>query len=136
TLSSATPGTYNVVVTGKGTSGGVAQTHSVTVTLLVPGFSLAASPSSLTVARRGSGTFTVTVSPSGGFTSPVNLSVSGLPNGATASFSPAVPAPGASSTLTITADQNAKLGTFPLTVSGAGDGLTRTTSVTLVIINK
>src|SRR5439155_25365515 len=100
---------------------------------VVPGFTLAATSSSLTVARRGSAGTAVTVTPSGGFNTWVSLSVSGLPTGATATFSPAAPLAGTSSTLTITVSQNAKLGTFPLTVTGTGGGLTRTTPMTLII---
>src|SRR5262249_34176663 len=65
-------------------------------------FSLSASPSSVNAAAGGQTTSTITVNPIGGFNGSVSLSVSsGLPAGATASFSPN-PAT-ASSVLTINA---------------------------------
>lgn len=54
-----------------------------------PGFSIAVTPSSLSVKAGGSGTATVTVTPQGGFNSEVTFSCSGLPAGAACSFSPA-----------------------------------------------
>jgi len=75
---------------------------SATYTIL-PGFSVAATPAALTVNAGSSGTSTVTVTPTNGFDSAVSFSCSGLPAGATCSFSPAtVTPPGtASTTLTV-----------------------------------
>src|SRR5262249_37987382 len=50
-----------------------------------PDFSLAATPGSQTIIAGGNTSYTATVTPSGGFTDTVNLSVSGLPAGAVAS---------------------------------------------------
>ena len=63
-------------------------------------FTLSGSPASRLVVPGGTTTYGVTITPSGGFTGPVTLSVSGLPTGATGSFAPN-PAT-ASSTLTVT----------------------------------
>jgi hypothetical protein len=52
------------------------------------GFTLSSSPSALTVGSGSQGTVTVTVTPTGGFNSTVSFSCSGLPTGATCSFSP------------------------------------------------
>src|SRR5579871_5669861 len=49
-------------------------------------FTLSASPSSLTVTQGSSGSSTIKVTPSGGFTGSVTLSASALPSGVTASF--------------------------------------------------
>jgi len=128
-----------VVVTGSGILDGATHTHSVPVTFIVtapPDFSLAASPSTLTIGRSSSGSYTVMINRTGGFSPWVYLSASGLPNGVTATFNPTAPPAGVPSTLTVSAAQSAKVGTFPLTISGTGGGLTRTTSVTLVIVNK
>src|SRR5439155_627026 len=78
-------------------------THTATVSLVVsarPDFTLSASPASHTVPQGGSTSYSVTISPTGGFTGQVTLSVSGLPSGANASFTPN-PAT-ASSTLSVT----------------------------------
>ena len=56
--------------------------HSVRVSLVVSGstnFSISASPSSRTVSRGSSTTYTVTIAGSGGFSGTVTLSLSGLP---------------------------------------------------------
>src|SRR5437879_3654572 len=96
-----------------------------------PDFTLSASPSSRTVTPGGSTSYSVTISPTGGFTGPVTLSVSGLPSGANGSFTPN-PATG-SSTLSVTTGPSTPLGTSTLTVTGVSGSLTHTTTVTLVV---
>jgi hypothetical protein len=95
-------------------------------------FSLSATPTTRSVAAGGSATYAVTITPSGGFTSGVNLSVSGLPARFTASFNPN-PAT-STSTLTVTAPaKNPKSGVYTLTITGTSGGLTHSTSVTLTV---
>src|SRR5207249_1565294 len=101
TAASATAGSYTLTITGL--SG--ALTHTTTVSLVIsvapiPDFTLSASPSSQTVSPGGSTSYTLTVSPSNGFSGQVTFSVSGLPSGANGSFNPN-PAT-ASSTLSVT----------------------------------
>src|SRR5439155_1566921 len=94
-----TVGTYTLTISG--VSGSL--THTTTVSLVVSAavnFTLGASPSSQTVLPGGSTSYSVTISPTGGFSGQVNLSVSGLPSGASGSFAPN-PAT-ASSTLSVT----------------------------------
>jgi hypothetical protein len=98
-----------------------------------PDYSLSATPASQTVTQGASTSYTVTVTPSGGFTGSVSLSASGLPSGADASFSPnPVEAPG-SSTMSVTTSASTPTGSYPLTITGTSDTLIRTTSVTLVV---
>ncbi len=99
-----------------------------------PDFSLSVSPSALTVASGSNGSTTVATTVSGGFNSAVSLSVSGLPSGASATFTPtSIAAPGSgSSTLKITAG-TAAAGTYNLTVTGTGGGKTHTAPLTLTI---
>jgi len=70
-----------------------------------PNFAVASSTPSQTVQPGAAATYTINVSPvNGAFTSAVTLAASGLPTGATASFSPSTVTPGdgvANSTLTI-----------------------------------
>src|SRR5439155_1433456 len=94
------------------------QTHTNTLTRFLspaPDFTLSASPASQTATPGGSTSYDVTISPTGGFTGQVTLSVSGLPSGATGSFTPN-PATG-SSTLSVTAGPGTPLGTFTLTIT-------------------
>jgi hypothetical protein len=76
-------------------------------------FSIGASNSPQTVARGTNVQYPITLTPSGGaFSSVITLSISGLPTGATASFSPATVTPGSSpgnSTLTVVTTNIASL---------------------------
>jgi len=96
-----------------------------------PNFSLSASPSSLSVTQGTSGSSTITVTPSGGFTGSVTLSTSALPSGVTASFG-TNPTTG-SSVLTFTASSTATTGTSSITITGVSGTLSHTTSISLTI---
>src|SRR5439155_251570 len=72
-----------------------------------PDFSVAVSPSSVTVAPGGTATLTVTTAKVNSSTQTVSLSVSGLPSGVTGSFNPTSVTAGGSSTLTLTASSTA-----------------------------
>ena len=134
--STVAPGTYPITVTGTG--GGLMQstTLSLTVTAAVqPAFTVSASPTSITVARRASGSSTITTTVSGGFSSAISLSASGQGSGQTVTFSPAsIGAPGSgSSSMNVTVGRNSALGTHTITVTATGGGITHTTTVTLTI---
>src|SRR5439155_277622 len=94
-------------------------------------FTLSASPSSQTVTPGGSTSYSVTISPTGGFAGQVMLSVSGLPSGANGSVTPN-PAT-ASSTLSVTTSPSTPTGTYTLTITGVNGSLTHTTTVSLVV---
>ena len=112
--------------------------HAVLNIIFNPGtadFAISAAPSALSVVQGTSGTSTISTSVSGGFNSAISLSASGLPTGASASFSPtSIAAPGSgSSTATITAGAATPAGTYTVTITGTGGGITHTTSVTLTV---
>jgi len=135
--STVASGTYSITVTGTG--GGLTEstTISLTVTPAVqPSFTLSASPGSITVARRASGSSTVTTAVSGGFSSAISLSASGEGSGLTVSFSPkSIASPGSgSSTMTVTASRTAALGNHTVTITGTGGGVTQTTTLTVDIV--
>ena len=77
----------------------------------------------------GSTSYSVTISPTGGFTGQVTFSVSGLPSGANGSFSPN-PAT-TSSSLSVTTSASTPAGTYTLTLTGVSGALTHNTVATL-----
>jgi hypothetical protein len=80
-----------------------------------PDFTISASPSTQTVNVGNATTYTASVGALNGFTGVVTLSASGLPTGATASFSPATVTGAGSSTLTVTTTGSTPVGTSTLT---------------------
>jgi subtilase family serine protease len=134
--STTAAGTYPITITGTG--GGL--THTTTVSLTVTsavtaGFTLSASPGSITVARNASGTSTITTTVSGSFNSAITLAASGQGNNQTVTFTPSsIAAPGSgTSTMTVKAGRNASVGSHTITITAKGGGITHTTTVTLTI---
>jgi len=133
TTTPSTPtGTYTLTISG--VSGSL--TRTTTVRLVVnapPNFTLSAAPASRTVGGLlgRSTSYSVTISPTGGFAGQVTLSVSGLPTGATGGFTQN-PATG-SSALSVTTGLVTLPGTYRLTITGVSGGLTHTTTVELVV---
>jgi len=73
------------------------------------------------------------VSSQGGFGGTVNLSVTGLPSGVTATFQPgSVPAPGTSTMIVKTTGRAAR-GTYTLTVTGMSGSTVHLATTTLVV---
>lgn len=117
-LNDSSQTTFVVTLTGTGTSD----------------FSISATPTTQTVTAGNSTSYTISVSPRGGFTGAVALSVTGLPTKATANFSPAsISAGSGSSTLTVTTSTQTPVGGFTLTITGRSGSLAHTASVTLTV---
>jgi Protein of unknown function (DUF1800) len=96
-----------------------------------PDFALSATPTNLT--RGLTANSAITITRSNGFADAVALSATGLPSGVTVqSFNPASTT-GGSSTLTLVASSTAATGTTNVTISGAGGGLTRSTTFALTV---
>jgi hypothetical protein len=77
--------------------------------------------------------FNLTVTSIKGFTSPVTLSLSGLPFGTTYQFRPATVNPTGTSVLVIKTSNSVPLGTFSLTIQGNGGGKMHEKNVTLQV---
>ena len=126
-------GTVHVTVTSGGVTSATssADQFGYTAAGAPPSFTLAASPPSQTVSRYGTARFGVSLTAVNGFRSPVSLSVSGLPRGASASFSPGSLTPSGSSTLTV--NSRGVPGSFTLTITATGGGVTQTARVVLTV---
>jgi hypothetical protein len=99
-----------------------------------PDFYVAVSPGLRLVPAGTSTTFGITLNPMGGFSDTVTFSATGLPAGATVSFSPPSLSVSGSATMTVTVAQGTPLGTYPVTINAAsGAGLSHTAMVTVQI---
>jgi subtilase family serine protease len=102
-------------------------------TSTTPGYSLSASPSSVSVEAGNSGSSTITSTVTGGFDSAVTLSASGEPSGVTVSFSPTSITGSGSSTMTLAVASTVAAGTYSITVTGTSGSTTETTTVSLTV---
>jgi kumamolisin len=128
--SSTATGTYTITVTGTGGSVTQMTTVSLTVTGTSTGtFTISVSPTSGYLDRGQSGYAVVTTKVSGGFDSAISFSATGVPSGVTSSFTPAsIGAPGSGSTdFNLTVSESAPLGTYAITITGTGGGVTEST---------
>lgn len=135
TTTSSTPaGNYSVTVTG--TSGSI--TRSATLALTVGGgdpqpggLTIALSPSSASTFKGGGAFPSVTIT---GATTPVTLSASGLPPGATVNFQPTTVSPGQQAWAHIATSWSTPAGTYRITITGkASDGKTGSAVFTLTV---
>jgi hypothetical protein len=85
------------------------------------------------VAPGAAAQYTITTSATNGFSGTVGFSVSGLPTGASATFSPPTVTAGTSTTMTVTAAANTPGGTFPITVTATSGALSHTAPATLIV---
>ena len=86
-------GSHSITASYGGDTNNAASTSAaVTVTVAAAGagtYTMAVSSSTLNLTAGQASTLTVTLTPAGGFNSPINLGCSGLPQGVTCTFSPA-----------------------------------------------
>ncbi|MDE3201348.1 MAG: hypothetical protein KGN79_10560 [Acidobacteriota bacterium] len=107
-----------------------AATASVSITVN-SAFTLSASPASLTLASRSSTSSTININYDSTFTGQVSLSVSGVPNGVSASFS--VNPTTSASVLNLSAGRKVSSGTYTLVVTGTYGSYSTSTPITLTI---
>ena len=118
------------LVTGWGSPNGASLINAL-VSQQGASFSLSAKPNSLKIPQGASGTSTITVVPTGGFSGNVTLSASTSASGVTFAFNPAFTA--STSTLTITASSSTTAGTYNVAVSGVSGSVTRQTGLQLAV---
>jgi beta-glucanase (GH16 family) len=98
-----------------------------------PDFSISATPSSRSITRGSSTTYTVTVGALNGFAGAVSLGVSGQPGGTTVSFSPGSITGSGNATLTVATSGATPTGSSTLTITGTSGALSRSTTVGLSV---
>jgi Big-like domain-containing protein len=134
--STLTVGGHSIKATYSGDgnySGSSSNTVSQTVNAPVGDFSIAATPSTRTISRGASTTYTVTVAPLNSFTGTVSFGVSGLPGRSTASFNPTSVTTSGSSTLTVQTSSRTIKGTYTLKITGTSGALAHSVNVTLKV---
>jgi hypothetical protein len=135
TGANTTADTYLITITGTAANG--ALVHSTTVTLVVnaqaTGDFTISSPNNITVKRTQSGSLPVTITALAGFTSDVNLSVSGLPSLVTAVFAPTSINTSGTSTLTLTVSNQQRQGTFQIVITGTSGAINHSVTVNLTV---
>ena len=132
-LVSTVPGTYNVVLQGAGFQANPGLvTIALTVTPPPTTIALSATPAALTVAQNTSGATTINIARTN-FNGSVTLVATGEPAGVTPTFTPPT-ATGNSATLGFAVAASAAIGTYPITVTGSGPGISNAiTTVNLTV---
>jgi Domain of unknown function (DUF1929)/Legume lectin domain/Chitobiase/beta-hexosaminidase C-terminal domain/PKD domain len=125
------PGTHVATLTVTDAQG-ITDPHPPSVTVTVPDFSLDVSPNLNSVMQGANAPYAITVTGGAGFVGNVNLSVSGLPTGATASFNPTTITNSGSSTMTVSTGA-VPTGSYALTVTATTGVLTHSETFSLVI---
>jgi subtilisin family serine protease len=131
-------GSHQVTASYPGNSD-VAGSTSPAVTQVVtstpsPDFTIMAAPPSRTISPGSRTTYAVTITRISGFSKTIYLSVSGLPSGATGSFSPSyLSGSRTTSTLTVRTGSRTPVGSSTLSIRGTGGSLVHTTTVALVV---
>ncbi|PYQ77363.1 MAG: hypothetical protein DMG04_00635, partial [Acidobacteria bacterium] len=118
------------VLTGKVLTGGRLNANAA-IRSCIPDFTIVASPSAQAASAGSTTNYTITITANGGFSGAVALSVTGLPTGATATFTPASVTGSGTSTMTVNTSPSTPRGTFPLTVTGTSGATVHTTQITL-----
>ncbi|MGA3046281.1 MAG: S53 family serine peptidase [Terracidiphilus sp.] len=135
-ITSGTSGSFSAevgydLVTGWGSPNGIGLINALAPVATSPNYSLTATSVSILQGSSGSSTTTSTVVD--GFDSAVALSVSGLPAGVTGTFSPTSITGSGTSTLSLTVASTTTAGTYTITVSGVGGGISQSTTFALTV---
>jgi len=96
-------------------------------------FSVTANPAALSVQQGSSGTTSIVTAVVSGSAQTISLSATGLPAGATASFTPPSVSAGQSSTMTISVGSATAAGGYTITVTGTAASGSHSTAVALTV---
>jgi uncharacterized membrane protein len=139
TLPQTTPATtLNLTLQAAASSVGFTQTLPITAAIHAYNFNLTAAQATLTIKQGASATENLSIVHVGAFNSAITLTWSGLPAGVSATNSVAsTAAPGdGTPTTTLAAASTAKVGTYSVTLTGTGGGVTQVAHVNVVVASK
>jgi uncharacterized membrane protein len=128
TTNGTPPGTYAFTITG--VSAGITRTTTaILIVMQRPEFSLTISPSTQTVSAGSPANYEASLVTSGGFNDTIQISFSGLPLGAN------VPIFNGNGRIPfqVTTSASTPPGTYNFMITGAGGGLTRSATATLIV---
>jgi hypothetical protein len=128
TLSSATPGSYSVTITGM--NGTLVHETTIDATVTVPDFSLSAIPISVSFIVNQSANSTITLQSTNGFAGTVDLTAAAVPSGVSTSCSPSSLIGSGSAVCTFNA---AVVGTYTVTITGTSGSLTHSASIDVTV---
>ena len=135
-IKSGTSGSYSAVTGFDLVTGWGSPTATLVTALSGPppsGFSILASPSSVSVSAGSNGSTTINSAASGGFSGSITLTASGQPSGVTIGFTTNPVSAGNSTSMTIAVAAGTAGGTYPITVTGTSGSTVETTTVALTI---
>src|SRR6266702_1841437 len=141
-------GAYNLIVNASGGTPNLIHAINLNITVLVPDFSIVASPASLVNPLGSSNSTTLTLTSINTFTAKVTLSFTVIPslvNGPTITLSNGtstgstvivtVPSGGTvTATLTVSSTATTAVNAYSIKVTGTGGGLSRSTSVSVSVV--
>ena len=127
-------GICSVIVTGCGGGGASSSGGGGTNPPPAGDFTIFASPTSLTLTSGGSQTVSVSVAQVNTYTTSVNISVSGLPTGVTASPATFSLTPGTQQAVTLSAAASVSIGTATITFLGTSGSLSHSAQASLSVI--
>ncbi|MGA8087780.1 MAG: S53 family peptidase [Terracidiphilus sp.] len=135
-IKSGTSGSYSAVTGFDLVTGWGSPTAALVTALSGPppaGFTISASPSSVSVSAGNNGSTTIDSAVTGGFSGSITLSAAGQPSGVTIGFTTNPTSAGNSTSMTIGVAAGTAGGTYPITVTGTSGTTVETTTVTLTI---
>ena len=131
----AAAGTYPITVraSGQGVTTKTAQLSLTVAAAQSPAYTIALSPASLTVAQGARDSAAIQIVRAGGFTGPVTLALSGVPDGVARGIT-VNPVTADTSTVKFEIGAAVPAGVYPVTLTGTAEGLTnRTVQLSLTV---